>query len=79
MKKEYSKPQIMFEDFSISTNIAADCDFQNGLLTQGVCGYETRQGIVFVSGVAGCKYIKPDNDDSLCYHVPTVNTNIFNS
>lgn len=79
MKKTYEKPMIIFEDFSLSTSIAAGCEFINGLSKEGECGYETRNGIVFLDGIAGCAYTQPDTNDSLCYHVPTEDTNIFNS
>lgn len=79
MKKTYSKPEILFEDFSLSTSIAAGCEYTNGLHAQGDCGYETRDGIVFVIGVSGCKYTQPDTNDSLCYHVPNEYNNIFSS
>lgn len=79
MKKTYSKPEIVFEDFSLSTSITAGCEFKNGLHAQGDCGYETRDGIVFVADVQGCKYTKPDTNDTLCYHVPNEWHNIFNS
>lgn len=79
MKKAYEKPIIVFESFSLSTNIAAGCEFTNGLHDQGVCGYETRNGVVFTTEVTGCKYTQPDDNDTLCYHVPTEDYNIFSS
>lgn len=79
MKKTYSKPEIVFEDFSLSTSITAGCEFKNGLHAQGDCGYETRDGTVFVTDVSGCKYTQPDTNDTLCYHVPNEWHNIFNS
>ena len=79
MKKFYSKPEILFEDFSLSTSITAGCEFTEANSTQDVCGYPTRDGMVFVSDVPGCKFVQPDNNDTLCYHVPDANHNIFNS
>jgi hypothetical protein len=80
MKKAYSKPEIMFEDFSPSVNVAAGCEFKTSTATAGVCGYPTRNdGIIFVTGVSGCVHTEPDINDSLCYHVPNEYHNIFNS
>lgn len=79
MKKTYEKPQIMFDSFELSQDIAAGCEFINGLQAQGVCGYATRDGVVFTELISGCKYTKPDGNNSLCYHVPAENTNIFGS
>lgn len=79
MKKTYAKPEILFEGFSMSTNIAGNCEFKTDTQTQGTCGYPTRNGVIFILEVTGCKYHEPDNNDTLCYHVPTEYTNIFNS
>ena len=80
MKKIYSKPEIMFEDFTLNENIAAGCEFKTSTQTEGDCGYPTdRQGVIFVVDVTGCVYKQPDTNDSLCYHVPVTTANIFNS
>ena len=79
MKKNYSKPEITFESFAASTSIAAGCDIINDLHGAGSCGYPTRNGVVFVTDVSGCEYVQPDNNDTLCYHVPVITANIFNS
>lgn len=80
MKREYKKPIVVFENFCMSTNIAAGCEFKNDLKGQGECGYPTRTGdVVFVLGITGCTYTQEDTNGNLCYHVPTENTNIFNS
>lgn len=79
MKKQYTAPDILFEDFSLSESIAAGCEFINNNPTEGTCGYPTRNGVVFMENVSGCKYHEPDTNDSLCYHVPNEYANIFNS
>ncbi len=79
MKKKYSKPTILIESFSLNNSISAGCEFKTDLQTEGACGYPTRNGVVFTTEVEGCKYHEPDTNDSLCYHVPTEYTNIFNS
>ena len=79
MKKTYSAPEILFEDFSLSSSISAGCDFKTSNQAQGVCGYPTRNGVVFMSTSSGGEYHEPDTNDSLCYHVPNEYANIFNS
>lgn len=79
MKKIYTKPEILFEDFSLSTSITAGCAFKNHNYQEGVCGYTTRTGnIVFTQDVTGCVYTENDSD-TLCYHVPNDDYDIFNS
>lgn len=79
MKRQYTAPDILFEDFSLSESIAAGCEFITDNQTEGSCGYSTRNGVIFMESVSGCKYHEPDNNDSLCYHVPNEYANIFNS
>ena len=78
--KKYTKPEIIFEDFSSSCSIAS-CKYE---ANDGYdkCGYyvENMEGYVFVSALTGCdEYIavnpwpNGDNDASygkICYHVP---------
>lgn len=79
MKKHYSAPDILFEDFSLSSSIAANCEFIANS-AEGTCGYLDSDGTwLFVTGVTGCKFHEPDTNDSLCYHVPNEYANIFNS
>lgn len=89
MKKNYNKPEIMFEDFSLSNNIAAGCEFEANS-AQDMCGYVlgiTNQ-VVFISKETGCTYTENVVSDStgyyyqgankICYHVPDA-SNLFNS
>ena len=78
MKKTYSKPDIFFEDFSLSTNIAAGCEL-----------YPTEYaGDSFVVEFGGdillsdkpCDKIIQDGENeynNLCYHVPFDDFNVF--
>ena len=88
MKREYSKPQIMFEDFTLSTNIAASCDRIVNNPTQGACGIPgSAPGMdVFSAGIQGCTISEGIVDgvadgmyDGFCYHVPNDNSQLFNS
>ena len=83
MRKAYQKPEIMFEDFSLSTNIAGDCEgefVKNPV--RGSCGVPLNDGTtVFVDRDTGCDIEMGQNyvHDGLCYHVPYESGNLFNS
>lgn len=82
MKKVYSKPEIMFEDFSLSTNIAGDCEEKTKLLSRNEygCGYPLRNGKVVFTDEYGCTTTPDDGpNNNLCYHVPEGSYNLFNS
>lgn len=91
MKKTYTKPEICFESFLMSTNIAGDCDkpFVNNA-SKGTCGIigsvpgKDNLFIQSVTGAEGCQmYEHPDDGiwdlNGFCYHVPTEGKNLFNS
>ena len=85
MKRTYSKPEIMFESFTLSTNIAGDCERIVGNPTKGSCGVPgSAPGInVFTSdmdGANGCTVPNfTDELDGYCYHTPESNYTLFNS
>ena len=87
MKKRYEKPQIVFEDFTLSTNIAGDCGTIIDGQSLGNCALEGTGGInVFILGVFACEFTPTDmgfvNDDAydgICYHVPIPSQSLFNS
>ncbi len=74
MKKVYAKPQIMFEDFSLSTSIAAGCKvFTN--LGENICGIEDPVfGMVFTDLITGCE---TTGQDKFCYDVPVSSNELF--
>lgn len=81
MKREYSKPIVVFEDFTLSTNIAGDCEFKINTQTEGQCAYESSGGInTFTDAVSACDFTSSDGKaDGFCYHVPEGGPNLFNS
>ena len=93
MKKIYTKPQIEFEDFVMSTNIAADCEVQPNTNTNyNSCAHLLGDRFIFGSDLTGCKkyntsasLVDPYNgygsgaNNQICYHTPTIGNNIFNS
>ncbi|MBR6534270.1 MAG: hypothetical protein IKT65_01720 [Clostridia bacterium] len=86
MKKTYTAPDVFYEDFSITTNIASACEEKTNA-AKWECGYEYLPGLnIFASNIPGCHItngvLEQDGDaiwDSLCYHVPIDDYNLFNS
>ena len=84
MKKHYNKPEIMFEDFTISTNIAAGCERKTNTPYAGTCAYEVKFGKgttnFFLESITACTTVESDGEyDGFCYHTPTDGNNLFNS
>ena len=86
MKKEYMKPEIMFESFSLSQNIAAGCEKKINGPSAGNCGleYVPNQTIFFDSMVGVCNFPVVEGGDfeefdQLCYNTVSDTANIFNS
>lgn len=85
MKKEYSKPQIVIEDFMFNTNLAANCERIHNA-TPGVCGIPDSFGLgtnIFDTDAPGSNCIIPGKSDAqydgFCYHVPDGALQLFNS
>lgn len=83
MKKTYEKPEILFESFIMSTNIAAGCKFTNVTFSSGVfgCGYndERAQKVVFTTEM-GCTTKEDDGEyNTICYNTPTPDSSLFTS
>ena len=84
MKKVYSKPEIMFESFVMSTNIAGTCGEDIAMPTNKEgCGYQPEgyPMTVFLTDMSGCKQqLKPETDfNGICYDVPVPEGLLFNS
>lgn len=78
MKKTYVKPELYFENFELSTNIAAGCVYKTGH-AQDVCAYTSGGKKIFVQEVAACETTTQDETwNSLCYHNPN-DSNLFTS
>lgn len=82
MKKVYSKPEIAFESFVLSTNIAGNCDMIVGNPSKDACGIVGSDGTTLFTAKA-CDFdwqsLKGDDYDGFCYHNPSEKTNMFNS
>ena len=82
MKKTYTKPQISFESFLMSTSIAAGCEAKaDTQANYNTCGKDFSGVTVFAVGYLGCNFqIEKDNEfNGVCYHVPSETNNVFNS
>ena len=79
MKKEYKKPQIIYESFELSQSIAAGCEFVSSAM-RGMCPVMTDLGFsVFITSY-GCDYTPPnEDDDMLCYDVPSDSSQVYSS
>ena len=83
MKKTYMKPQIMFESFTMSTNIAAGCRFTNVTHSSGElgCGYrDERFGKVVFTSEMMCTTTEDDGEhNGICYQTPVDSNSLFTS
>lgn len=85
MKRAYTRPEILFEGFSLNESIAVGCELKTHTPTNGTCGFEFEGVTVFTASVNGCKpvnggtIIQDTADNGFCYHVPIASNNIFNS
>lgn len=78
MKKEYKKPELLFDSFELSMSIATGCVGTPVGPTQGTCGIGFGENTIFLDGISACR--KPQNDgDEYCYHVPFEHNKLFNS
>ena len=78
MKKPYVKPEVYFENFELSANIATGCGRPLGH-TRDTCRdiFGGNAEFVFDSRENGCAWI-PDTND-YCYHNPLDATKLFTS
>lgn len=79
-KKPYTKPKFEFVEFSLSSSIASTCKYTGNHSDGNSCEYEAEGDngwLRFTSDNFDCG-IQLD-DESYCYHVPTVDTSVFSS
>lgn len=78
-KLAYSKPNVEFVDFTLSSNIAANCSQIATTSDVNTCFYEENGLIVFVTTDSGCTFPTGNSEDNFCYHVPFDDKRIFAS
>ena len=82
MKKNYSKPDILFESFSLCSSIAAGCARPIRTQAEMQCALMAGNRAIFTDAVNACMFKVMDGSaqfDGICYHIPTEYTNLFNS
>ncbi len=78
--KKYVKPNIAFFELNLSTSISAGC---NIYATQGelACPVQIpgQPGLTIFQEDTGCVAYTPGMQDTVCYHVPMADLNVFES
>lgn len=70
---------IEIEDFTISESIALGCELKSNH-AKDECAYCDNGWWTFSSSIGACEDVQVDQEDEkLCYHVPTEAYNIFTS
>ena len=77
MKKNYNKPQIFYENFGISSSIAACAT--GVAATEDTCGYTVAGRTLFTANNTGCEYVTQDGEFGVCFYIPSSETNLFAS
>lgn len=77
MKKTYNKPEIIFDDVALSTDIAGNCayiaTFDNGSCPIRVEGFN-----VVIFSETSCE-VKGVDGENVCYHAPGDDMKVFSS
>ncbi len=73
MKKNYSKPEIVFESFKLSTSIAGTCATKED-------PYEGAGGFIIFVTPSVCDFTPQEDESSgICYQVPNEDIRMFAS
>ena len=78
--KKYVKPNIAFFELNLSTTISTGCGI-NSQQAEAVCPIELpgHPGLTVFQETTGCVAYAPGIQDTICYHVPTADMNVFES
>ena len=79
MKKNYSKPEIVFESFKMTTSIATNCDYDSNHTDQNSCSVDIGIGPMIFLSKPTCAYVPKGDEFDVCYDVPTNDTRVFGS
>lgn len=81
MKKVYTKPQIAFESFQLTSNIAGDCNTKPASADETTCGYRVDDSWIIFQGNPPCNFPvgQSTENDKICYHVPSGIISVFTS
>lgn len=78
--KKYVKPDIAFFELNLSTSISTGCSIYSNQDVQ-VCPVQVpgQPGLTIFQKETGCVAYAPGMQDTICYHVPTADLNVFES
>ena len=76
MKKEYKKPQIIFESFELSQSIANGCQYISNQ-AYGICPVDV-DGFGALFNNAACEW-PGVMGENVCYHDPAEDNRVFTS
>lgn len=80
MKKTYVKPEVYFESFELSANIATGCKLISNAAEYDCAVTDNDLGITYFTDAAcGGNYTPPGGNDGLCYHTSADNAKVFTS
>ena len=78
VKKRYVKPQMLIDSFEMSESIAAGCELISNM-AERICPVEIKEiGLIYISDLT-CDWTPPGGEDSICYHAPEDDNNVFGS
>lgn len=78
MKKTYVKPEVYFESFQLSANIAANCTLISHHSDSSCPILDPDLGKTTYTDML-CDYSPPDENDGVCYHPPAPTMGVFTS
>jgi hypothetical protein len=83
MKKNYSKPEIVFESFKMTTSVAGPCVHKGNSSDQNTCDFDTGVGVIFAQALvcneADGEFNVQDGEFDFCYDTPTADQRVFAS
>lgn len=78
MKKQYKKPDILFDSFELSQSIAAACAYISNQ-ERTICPVDIGGSMSLFSELGVCTLTPPAGDNTVCYDVPSLDSKIFGS
>ncbi len=79
MKKDYSKPEVLFESFELSQSIAAGCEYISNHVYGACPVMDPAIGATVFALTGVCTITTPTGNDRICYNVPAENNRVFSS
>lgn len=79
MRKPYVKPEIAYESFELTTNIAANCSLFSTPQAAFICAVLDPELGETIFSDDNCDFSPPGVNDRICYDVPFENQNVFAS